>query len=138
VGTDVGVFQSITSSASWSEVGPSSNSGQSGFLPNVAVTALAMFNFAGQKLLRASTYGRGIWQFSLLSARDFGIAIADTPQTVSSIQTATFNGTVTAQGGFTDSITLTCTAGGTSPPSTCNAQPSPLNPVNTTSFTVSA
>ena len=40
VGTDVGVFQSPTSGAAWTELGPSSSSQQSGFLPNVAVTRL--------------------------------------------------------------------------------------------------
>ncbi|MGA8622306.1 MAG: hypothetical protein WB660_27775 [Candidatus Sulfotelmatobacter sp.] len=54
VGSDVGVFQSSTSSAVWTEVGVSG-----GFLPNVAVTALALFNSDCQRLLRASTYGRG-------------------------------------------------------------------------------
>ena len=59
VGTDVGVFASSTAVPNWSEVGPSST--QSGFLPNVAVTSLKLFNSGGIKRLRAATYGRGIW-----------------------------------------------------------------------------
>src|SRR6202035_4053606 len=82
VGTDVVVFQSSTSSAAWTELGPSSGSQQSGFLPNVAVTALAIFNSGGQKLLRASTYGRGVWQYNLLELPDFAIAVSNTPVTV--------------------------------------------------------
>jgi hypothetical protein len=62
----VGVFSSSTGTASWTEVGPAS--GQAGFLPNVSVTALRMFNSGGNKILRASTYGRGVWQLVLTSA----------------------------------------------------------------------
>ncbi|HST08767.1 MAG TPA: exo-alpha-sialidase, partial [Terriglobales bacterium] len=68
VGTDVGVFASPTSAASWVEVGPAAAAGNSGFLPNVPVTALRLFNSGGKKLLRASTYGRGIWQYDLLGS----------------------------------------------------------------------
>jgi hypothetical protein len=56
VGTDVDVFSRGTGTASWTEVGPAS--GQVGFLPNVSMTALHMFNTGGNKILRASTYGR--------------------------------------------------------------------------------
>ncbi len=63
VGTDVGVFSSSTAAANWTEVGPAPNSGNPGFLPNVAVTALHMSTNGSAKLLRASTYGRGLWQF---------------------------------------------------------------------------
>ncbi len=138
VGTDVGVFQSGTASANWTEVGPIPSSGQDAFLPNVAVTALAIFNSGGEKLLRASTYGRGIWQFNLLFTRDFSIAISNTPLTVLEGETATFSGSVKALNGYTDSISLSCTAGTTNPPSTCTPQPAVLNPANTTSFTVTA
>jgi hypothetical protein len=84
VGTDVGVFQSPASSPAWSEVGPIPNplGGATGFLPNVAVTALALFNSGGQKMLRASTYGRGIWEFSQPATPDFTIAVSNTPLTV--------------------------------------------------------
>src|SRR5207245_7407176 len=51
VGTDVGVFSSSTGAASWTEVGP--GSGQAGFLPNISVTALHMFNSGGNTLLRS-------------------------------------------------------------------------------------
>jgi hypothetical protein len=138
VGTDVGVFESSTATASWTEMGPNPAGNQSGFLPNVAVTALALFNSGGQKLLRASTYGRGIWQFNLLFTQDFSIAVANSPQTVTVGQNATFDGTVTALNGYTDSITLSCTAGTTSPPTTCTPVPAVLNPANTSSFTVTA
>jgi hypothetical protein len=130
VGTDVGVFQSPTSSAAWTELGPISSSQQNGFLPNVAVTALALFNSGGQKLLRASTYGRGIWQFNLIAAPDFQIAVSNTPLTAFSGTTPTFNGTVTAVNGYNSSVTLSCTAGSTSPPSPCTATPSIFTPAS--------
>ncbi len=128
VGTDVGVFQSATSSAAWTEVGPIPSSRRTGFLPNVAVTALALFNSGGQKLLRASTYGRGVWQFNLLATPDFQIAVANTPLTVFAGTTATFNGTVTAVNGYNNSVELSCTAGSTSPPSPCTPSPSASRP----------
>lgn len=54
VGTDVGVFVSGTQTPNWTEVGPAS--GISGFLPNVPVSALRIFDSGPTKLLRASTY----------------------------------------------------------------------------------
>jgi hypothetical protein len=130
VGTDVGVFQSATSSIAWTELGPSSSSQQSGFLPNVAVTALALFNSGGQKLLRASTYGRGMWQFNLLAVPDFDMAASNTPLTVFLGNTAIFNGTVTAINGYNNPVDLSCTAGSTSPPIPCVPSPVSLTPTS--------
>ncbi len=135
VGTDIGVFVSSTfAPASWSEVGPSS--GSMGFLPNVAVTALALFNAGGQKLLRASTYGRGIWQYNLVSTPDYQLAISNSPLTVFSGQTGVLNGTATAVNGYASTVTLDCVAGTTSPPSTCTISPAALSPGSSTPFTV--
>jgi hypothetical protein len=136
VGTDVGVFQSPTSAAAWAELGPSS-SRQSGFLPNVAVTALALFNSGGQKLLRASTYGRGVWQFDLIAMPDFQIAVSNTPLIAFVATTATFNGTLTAVNGYNSPVTLSCMAGSSNPPSPCTPAPSSFTPVSTgTAFSV--
>lgn len=132
VGTDVGVFGSSTSSANWTEVGPPT--GQAGFLPNVAVTALGIFNSGGQKLLRASTYGRGVWQWNL--APDFQMAVSNSPLTVVLGKTATFKGTITAVNGYNSSITLSCVAGTTNPPSTCTPSPAVLTATTNTPFTV--
>ncbi len=131
VGTDVGVFQSPTSAAAWTEVGPSASSQQSGFLPNVAVTALALFNFGGQKLLRASTYGRGVWQFNLIATPDFQIAVSNTPLTAFAGTAPTFNGTVTAVNGYTSSVTLSCTGGSPSIPNPCTPNPPSFTPAST-------
>jgi hypothetical protein len=133
VGTDVGVFQSPTSAAAWTEVGPAPNpqGGSPGFLPNVAVTALALFNSGGQKLLRASTYGRGVWQFNLNAAPDFQIAVTNTPLTVFPGNIAVFNGTLTAINGYNNSVALSCTAGSSSPPSPCTPNFASLTPTPT-------
>jgi len=139
VGTDVGVFQSSTSSAAWTELGPSSGSQQSGFLPNVAVTALAIFNSGGQKLLRASTYGRGVWQYNLLALADFAIAVSNTPLTVFPGVTVTFNGTLTAINGYNNPVGLSCTAGSTGPPFPCTPSPVSLTPTSAgAAFTLTA
>jgi hypothetical protein len=139
VGTDVGVFQSPTSGPTWSEVGPAADSsgGSTGFLPNVAVTALALFNSGGQKLLRASTYGRGVWQFDLIAAPDFQIVVPNATLTAFSGTTPVFNGTVTAVNGYNNSVTLTCTAGSTSPPNPCTPNPPSFTPTsNGTAFSL--
>ncbi len=136
VGTDVGVFASPTSAPSWTELGPSPSSNQAGFLPNVPVTALAVFNHGGQQLLRASTYGRGIWQFNLVITPDFQFSVANTPLTAFVGQVASFTGTITAVNGYGSSVTLSCVAGTTAPPSTCTPSPATLTPGNQTPFTV--
>ena len=131
-GTDVGVFASPTSGANWSEVGPAAASGNAGFLPNVPVTALQLFSSGGQKLLRASTYGRGVWQYNLVTTPDFAITVNNSPLTVFGSQTGVFNGTLTAFAGYSNPVVLTCVAnpgtGGTSPPSACPPQNSPVTP----------
>ncbi len=138
VATDVGVFASPTSTASWTELGPNPNTNLAGFLPNVAVTALGVFNAGGQQLLRASTYGRGIWQFNLVITPDYRFSVSNSQQTIFSGQTATFNGTASAVNGYTNSITLSCAAGTTLPPSTCSPSPATFTPLNNTPFTVTA
>jgi hypothetical protein len=130
VGTDVGAFASSTLGASWTEVGPIPNplGGSAGFLPDVAVTALALFNSGGQKLLRASTYGRGVWQFNLLATPTFQIAVSNTPLTVFSGATANFKGALTAIDGYSSNVVLSCTAGTSSPPTPCTPSPESLPP----------
>jgi hypothetical protein len=140
VGTDVGIFESSTASPAWTEVGPAPNplGGSVGFLPNVAVTALGIFNPAGEKLLRASTYGRGVWQFDV-STPGFQILVSNSPQTIFVGQTATYDGTVDSIDGYSNSVTLTCTAGATNPPATCTPPANPVTPTPSgVAFTVAA
>lgn len=141
VGTDVGVFESPTSfPPTWTEVGPASSQvGAFGFLPNVAVTALALFNSGGKKLLRASTYGRGMWQFNLLATPDFEIAVSNTPLTVFAGYTATLKGALTSLNGYNNSVALSCIAGSTDPPVPCTPSYASLTPSPTgAAFLVSA
>src|SRR6266478_3572299 len=128
-GTDVGVFQSPTSGATWTEVGTASP------LPNVAVTAIRLFNFGGTKKLRVSTYGRGIWEFALAVAPDFTNVISDSPQTVFPTQNATFHGTLAVQGGYNNAINLSCTG---TPPSTCTLNPTQVPAPGSGTYTVTA
>ena len=136
VGTDVGVFSSSTTNPSWTEVGPAAAFGASGFLPNVPVTALRIFNSGGKKLLRASTYGRGIWEYDLIAAPDYQIRISSPTLTIFPTQTATFNGTLTALNGYASQVTLSCV--GTIVPATCTPNPSLTIPAPNpgTNFTV--
>ena len=126
VGTDVGVFSSSTASPNWAEVGPAPESGQSGYLPDVAVTALRMFNTGQDKFLRASTYGRGLWQFPLITNPDFLLYISNTPQTVFAGSSAVFEGTAFSLDGYNSPIHLTC-AGSAIPP-TCSISPQTVTP----------
>jgi len=126
VGTDGGVFSSSTSSPNWSEVGPSSSA--SGFLPNVPVTALGMFNFGGTKKLRASTYGRGIWELTLVAGPDFQVSVATNSATVFAGSSAAYNGNLTALNGYNSTVNLTCAAGATQPP-TCAFSPTSGKPL---------
>jgi hypothetical protein len=111
VGTDVGIFQSPTSAAAWTEVGPLPGT-ISGFLPNVAVTALSLFNSGCQKLLRASTYGRGIWQFNLpvsSTSPDFCLTKSASFPTVNAGSTTTQQSiSVTSVNGFAGTVNLSC------------------------------
>jgi hypothetical protein len=139
VATDVGVFSSSTTSPSWTELGPAPNSGLAGYLPNVSVTALRMFNSGGTKRLRASTYGRGIWEFNLITTPDFQASVFNNPLTALVGQTAVFNGMMTALNGYNNSVNLSCTNGITPKPPTCSISPASLTPNNTgVAFAVSA
>lgn len=115
-GTDVGVFVSSTSTASWTEVGPNAGPGITGYLPNVPVSAIRLFNFGGAKKLRVSTYGRGIWEFDLVATPDYQITVSNSQLDAFPSQTALFNGTLTAVKGYSSPVALSC---GTGAPGTC-------------------
>lgn len=137
VATDVGVFASPTSSASWTELGPNPSTDFPGYLPNVAVTALSVFHYNNQQLLRAATYGRGIWEFNLVVTPDYKLAVSNSPLTIFASETGAISGTATALNGYTSAVTLSCSAGTKASPSTCVPSPGSLVPGNRTPFTVS-
>ena len=137
VGTDVGVFASSTGSANWTEVG--SPVIANGFLPDVAVTSLQIFKSGGLKRLRAATYGRGIWEWNLITTPDFQINVTNNPLTIFAAQTAKFSGTMSALNGYTSNVNLTCTAGATNPSQTCAPSPTSVLPIAAgASFTLNA
>ena len=118
-------------------MGPAPISGNAGYLPNVAVTALGMFNSGGTKKLRASTYGRGMWEFTLVAA--ILSLPSHNPLTVFAGQPAVFNGTLKALNGYNSPVNLSCVSGPTLPPLGCSATPPSLTPSNSgTTFTVNA
>ncbi len=134
-GTDVGIFVTSTSNPTWTEVGPAPGSGQAGYLPNVPVSAIRLFNSGGTKKLRLSTYGRGIWEFNLAVAPDYTNVISDSPQTVFPTQSATFHGTLTALNGYNSPVNLTCTG---TPPTTCTPTTPKTPTPGGTPYTVTA
>lgn len=132
VGTDVGVFASTTASPVWTEVGPAPGSGSPGYLPNIAVTALQIFDPTRTKQLRASTYGRGLWQLT-----NFNLS-RPVPGAITVAASAT-SGPVTMQltsAGLNAAVNFSCT--GLPPGAVCNFLPgktvgvSPGNPVTIT------
>ena len=140
-GTDMGVFESDSSGAAWAEVGPAAvaGGGASGFLPDVPVMALGIFNNGTTKLLRAATYGRGVWQFALTTSPDFQMAFPDPAQTAFAGQTANYSGTVNTFNGYSSAITLGCAANGTAAPETCVFTPPALTPgASSGNFTLAA
>ncbi len=138
VGTDVGVFASSTAAPGWTEVGPAASSSAPGFLPNVAVTALGMFNANGNKRLRASTYGRGIWElvdFNMSRPSPAAIQV-NVPGTSS---TATFQLSVPSSS--SRAVTMSCT--GLPAGAVCNFHPGssvnvPAGSPTTITLTISA
>jgi len=135
-GTDVGVFVSSTTSAAWTEVGPLAQPGATGYLPNVPVSAIRLFNSGGVKKLRVSTYGRGVWEYNFVTGPDYQISISNTPQTVFPTQNTTLNGTLTALNGYASPVNLSCTG---TPPATCAPSPAQVTPTaGGAAFTVTA
>ena len=135
VGTDAGVFVSTTSSPNWSMVGPENGFGH---LPNVPVTALRMFNPTPEtKKIRAATYGRGIWEFSLIVTPDFQISVTNPNETIFAGQQAVLSGRVTALNGYEQTVALSCA--GTSQPQTCRPSATSVVPTEDgTPFTITA
>jgi hypothetical protein len=137
VGTDVGIFSSSTGSANWTEVGPTS--GQQGFLPNVAVSSLKIFGAGGLKRLRAGTYGRGMWEWNLITNPDFQLSVSNNPVTVFPGQTASYSGTIYALNGYNAAVNLSCASGTANQPQNCSITPNLLLPTPAgTTFVVGA
>jgi hypothetical protein len=128
VGTDVGVFSTPSAAPNWTEVGPAALPVHTGFLPNVPVTTLRLFNANGQKLLRAATYGRGIWQYALATGPDYAIGVNNTPLTIFGSQSSSFVGALTSFNAYSSPVALACSAGVTAPPSNCTIAGSPITP----------
>lgn len=70
-------------------------------LPNAPVTQLLAFNYSSTSVLRAATYGRGIWQVPLLTS-----GIVQTTATVNPLS-LTFAGQPVASNSATQPITIT-------------------------------
>ena len=126
VATDQGVFSSSTVAANWSEVGPAPGNGSTGYLPNAPVTALRIFQSGGTKRLRASTYGRGIWEFNLATAPDFQMAVVNPAVVVFGSQTTTLIGSLASLNNFHYPVAFSCTLEAPAPLSSCTISPNPV------------
>jgi hypothetical protein len=134
-GTDVGILSAKISgpNVNWEQVGASS---AGNLLPNVPVTALAMFKSGTLKLLRAATYGRGAWELVLSSpGPDYNISLSNPVLTLFPGQVGGFTGELTALYGYSSPVTLSCE--GSALPDLCSGET--VTPTRGgTSYTVSA
>ena len=89
VGNDLGVLRSVDGGASWSVVDDLD-------LPNVPVTDLAINQQAG--VLRAATFGRGVFELNISSRADLSITKMDSPDPVITGQNLTYTIVVTNSG----------------------------------------
>lgn len=94
VGTDVGVFETTDSGATWT------NAGASLGLPNVIVDDLVAVS--GTRYLNAGTYGRGMWRLLLANSGPSLLSLSVSPSLVvggtSSTGTVTLNGAAPSGG----------------------------------------
>jgi len=141
-GTDIGVFARSTDPFTlddpvWTEVGvaPVPNSGQSSFLPNVPVTALAIFNDGFTKLLRAATYGRGVWQYVLSATPAFILSVPNPEQTLFGSQATAFSVELSSVNAYSSTVNVSCAP---STGATCSVTPTPWDwPAGNNTLTVS-
>jgi hypothetical protein len=133
-GTDVGLFVSSTSSASWPEVGPAAGSG-AGFLPSAPVTAIRIFDNGVTKKLRVSTYGRGIWEFNLPLTPNFTLSANPSSLSIAQGTNGTSTITVNPTDGFTGSVSLV--ASGLPSGVTASFNPTSTTTTSTLTLTVS-
>lgn len=113
-GTDVGIFETHNSGAAWTEAGAG--------LPNIPTTRLLLFDGPGTRRLRASTYGRGVWELSLPAVPFFSLQVAPGASPSASVaagQPATYNLALASINGFTGTVSFSCSAAG----GTCSISP---------------
>lgn len=113
VGTDVGVFVTMNGGVNWTEWGTG--------LPNAPVTRIRGFasQDGSKNKLRASTYGRGVWQTDLFTATPFRASVSPASLATFVGDPATFTVTVIAQAKFSGTVTVSCDGGGNPLPSSC-------------------
>ena len=111
VATDIGVFSSSTSSPNWTEVGPAPEQRERRISAKCSRHRAGHVQLWRDQKLRASTYGRGMWEFTLVAAPDFEFVVSNNPLTVFAGQPAVFNGTLRALNGYNSSVNLSCVSG---------------------------
>lgn len=140
VGTDVGIFSS-RGDGTWTEFGPPSGPGS---LPNVPITQLKIYNNPNDSIplrLRASTYGRGIWEISISPVAGYTLSVSNPTLFAFAGKTGNYTGTITLFNGYNAALNVSCTAGGTSLPTTCPKSSSPVviaNPAANGNFLITA
>jgi len=100
VGTDVGAFISTDGGATWQILGTQ--------LPNVPVTKIRVFSSGASKRVRVSTYGRGLWEFTVSASTPVlqSITVVPPAASVPAGQTQAF----TATGHYSDNSTQDLTS----------------------------
>jgi hypothetical protein len=120
VGMDVGAFVSTDGGQTWFIMGTS--------LPSVPVTRLRMFGsnaqpaVNGAKLLRASTYGRGMFSVAVPTT-DFSISTSTQSATVAKGASATYTLTISQVGGDFGGVPINLSCSGLPTGATCSFSP---------------
>lgn len=128
VGMNIGVYHKTEADANWTNFSDN--------LPLVAINELEIQKAAGK--IRVATYGRGVWESPVVNAVPNGFVFnSPAPATATCPAPATMAITLgtTANGGFTNPITLSATAGvpaGT----TISFSPNPVTPGNSSVVTL--
>jgi hypothetical protein len=131
VATDAGVFQTTNAGASWSVLGSS--------LPNSEVLSLKLQTF--QRVLRAGTHGRGVWDLSVPAAAaadfSFGSPSPGSQSVGAGGTTGAYTIPLSSLNGFSGPVALSCS--GLPTGGVCNFSPNPVNvPANpSSSLTIS-
>ena len=92
---------------------------------NPSNTFMRVFNQLGTYPYFCSVHGVMMQGTVIVGTPDYGLAIANSAQTVFAGQTASFNGTLTAVSGYNSAVNLSC---GPGHPATCNPSPPSQTP----------
>jgi hypothetical protein len=133
VATDVGIFATSDSGNSWEPLVDG--------LPRAVVTGVKLIR--GSRILRASTYGRGVWDLQLPPAQstpvpDFALTISPQNVTLSRGSSSPLRVSIQSLNGFTGNVKLACTVPSSLASVTCIVAPDTIAGGGTATVTITS